>query len=123
MVIESWNLQKRSSVSGEGCSTALQKTTFEPCHEKINILYMQKQRRRSALIYSNLKDDQRLCFRYMDSTIPLACTAWFVGPVRKPGFWFSHDAIHKILYCISLNYRTITLKYFQKWHMFINRVS
>ena len=37
------------------------KHTFEPCHEKTNITHMQKQRRRL----------QRLCFRYMDSSIPL----------------------------------------------------
>ena len=36
---------------------------FVPPHEKTNNLNMQKQRRRSA--------DQRLCFCYSDSTIPL----------------------------------------------------
>ena len=37
---------------------------FEPRHEKTSILDMRKQRRRSA-------SDLRLCFRHMDSTIPL----------------------------------------------------
>ena len=39
------------------------KQTNEPHHEKSNILHMRKQRRRSA--------NQRLCFRYIDNTIPL----------------------------------------------------
>ena len=45
----------------------------EPRHEKTNVLHMQKQRRRSAsrLLRSNREADQRLCFRYLDSTIPL----------------------------------------------------
>ena len=37
--------------------------TYEPRHEKTGFLHMRKQRLRSA--------DQRLCFRYTDSTIPL----------------------------------------------------
>ena len=37
--------------------------TYGPRREKTNILHMRKQRRRSA--------DQRLCFRYIDTTIPL----------------------------------------------------
>ena len=42
----------------------LMKMEYEPPHEKTNNLHMQKkQRRRSA--------SQRLCFRYMDTTIPL----------------------------------------------------
>ena len=41
--------------------------------------------------------DQRLCFRYSDSTIPLlqASSSFLpvcVGPVRKPHYWFSHEA-------------------------------
>ena len=35
--------------------------------EKTNVLHMRKQRRRSG----NREADQRLCFRYIDSTIPL----------------------------------------------------
>ena len=52
--------------------------------------------------------DQRLCFRYSDSTIPLLLKSEFqasssflclyrpvcVGPVRKPHCWFSHEAAH-----------------------------
>ena len=38
----------------------------------------------------NREADQRLCFRYSDSTIPLLP----VGPVRKPHCWFSHEAAH-----------------------------
>ena len=37
--------------------------TYEPRHEETGFLHMRKQRRRSA--------NQRLCFRYIDSTIPL----------------------------------------------------
>ena len=53
---------------------------------------------------SNCEADQRLCFRYSDSTIPLSkskiqasyhllClySSVFVGPVRKPHCWFSHE--------------------------------
>ena len=55
---------------------------------------------------SNREADQRLCFRYTDSTISLlsksiiifsACTARFVGSVRKPHCWFSHEAVHLCL--------------------------
>ena len=52
--------------------------------------------------------DQRLCFRYIDSTIPLLSKSEFqasshllrlyslvcVGPGRKPECWFSHDVAH-----------------------------
>ena len=56
---------------------------------------------------SNCEADQRLCFRYTDSTIPLLfvnqkfpisshllClySSVCVGPVRKPHCWFSHEA-------------------------------
>ena len=46
----------------------------------------------------NREADQRLCFRFLDSTIPLLkskssflCLYWpvCVGPVRKPHCWFS----------------------------------
>ena len=40
--------------------------SYEPRHEKTCFLQMRKQRRRSACAA-----DQRLCFRYIDSTIPL----------------------------------------------------
>ena len=39
--------------------------TNEPRHEKTNILYMRKQKRRYR------EADQRLCFCYIDSKIPL----------------------------------------------------
>ena len=38
-------------------------------HGKNGFLHMQKQRRRSASLFREA--DQRLCFRYTDSTIPL----------------------------------------------------
>ena len=41
----------------------------EPRYEKTRFLHMRKQRRRSAL--RSREADQRLCFRYMDSRIPL----------------------------------------------------
>ena len=43
--------------------------TNEPVHGKTNKLHMPKQRRRSAV--QDCTVDQRLCIRYMDSTIPL----------------------------------------------------
>ena len=39
---------------------------FEPLHEKTNVLHMRKQRQKIGF-----EADQRLCFRYIDSTIPL----------------------------------------------------
>ena len=57
----------------------------------------------------NREADQRLCFRYLDSTIPLlskykissllpissSYTAWFVSDlVRNLHCWFSHVAAH-----------------------------
>ena len=56
----------------------------------------------------NREADQRLCFRYSDSTIPLLLKSKFqasssflrlyrpvcVEPVRKPHCWFSHEAAH-----------------------------
>ena len=42
---------------------------YEPPHGKTNNLQRRKQRRRSAC--SNCEADQRLCFCYTDSTIPL----------------------------------------------------
>ena len=54
----------------------------------------------------NHEADQRLCFRYSDSTIPLllifeASSSFLclyrpvcVGPVRKPHCWFSHEVAH-----------------------------
>ena len=59
----------------------------------------------------NREADQRLCFRYTDSTIPLYLNQKFeassyflclyrpvcVGPVRKPHCWFSHEAAQMAL--------------------------
>ena len=50
----------------------------------------------------NREADQRLCFRYSDSTIPLLCKFEIsslyrpvcVGPVQKPHCWFSQKAAH-----------------------------
>ena len=56
----------------------------------------------------NLEADQRLCFRYSDSTIPPILTPKYqasslllqqyrpvcVRPVRKPHCWFSHEAAY-----------------------------
>ena len=42
--------------------------TYVPHHEKTYVLHMRKQRRRSA---ANRPADQRLCFRYIESTTPL----------------------------------------------------
>ena len=52
----------------------------------------------------NREADKRLCFRYSDSTINPKFQASssflclyrpvYVGPVRKPHCWFSHQAAH-----------------------------
>ena len=48
--------------------------TTEPRHEKTNVLHMRKQRHRSDIdtyqLHVNHEADQRLCFRYTNSTIP-----------------------------------------------------
>ena len=51
--------------------------------------------------------DQRICFRYTDSTIPLLpnasscllllCSPVCVGPVRKPHCWFFHEVAHILM--------------------------
>ena len=71
---------------------------------------MRKQRRRSASRCYR-EADLRLCFRYLDSTIPLlsklrnfkplaifcSCTAWFVSDqVANPEDRFSHNEAHTI---------------------------
>ena len=57
------------------CMNVPFETGYEPRREKTNILHMPKQRRRSisfAVTAVTAKlIDQRLCFRYTDSTIPL----------------------------------------------------
>ena len=67
------------------------------------------------LLRGNREADQRLCFRYIDSTVQslyflnpkfqasshllqlysLVCA----GPGRKPERWFSHDAAHLFYFC------------------------
>ena len=63
---------------------------------------------REAQLHCNREADQRLCFRYSDSTIPLylnpkfqasssfllLCRQVCVRPVRKPHCWFSHETAH-----------------------------
>ena len=57
----------------------------------------------------NREADQRLCFRFSDSTIPLLLKSEIsslyrpvcVRPVRKPHCWFSHEAA-QILYLYVL---------------------
>ena len=66
----------------------------------------------------NREADQRLCFRYSDSTLPLLLNPKFqisshllclyspvcVGPVRKPHCWFSHEvAQFYFMYSLGLN--------------------
>ena len=52
---------------------------------------------------SNCEPDQRLCFRYADSTIPLLAfcfdyTGWFVSDLVKISEeHFSHDAAHSFV--------------------------
>ena len=69
---------------------------YEPRYEKTGFLHMRKQR--ADPLRSNCAADQRVCFRYTDSTIPLLLNTkfqasshllWlyspvFVGPGRKP---------------------------------------
>ena len=60
----------------------------------------------------NREADQRLCFRYSYSTIPLLLKPEIsslclyrpvrVGPVQKQHCWFSHEAAH-LLVCFGLN--------------------
>ena len=57
----------------------------------------------------NREADQRLCFRYSDSTIPLLLKSEAssyllclhrpvcVRPVRKTHCWFSHEAAHLVI--------------------------
>ena len=84
---------------------------YEPRYEKTDFLHMRKERRRSAAAA-----DQRLCFRYTDSTIPLlhktkitslygfyGCTAWLLwDQVKNPEDRFSHNEAHIILTTFSV---------------------
>ena len=65
-------------------------------------------------LHGNREADQRLCFRYIDSTIPLVpkyeifeslaifcgCTAWFVWDlVGNPEDRLSHNEAHLVIDC------------------------
>ena len=88
------------------CEKDNNQNAYEPPHGKTNNLHRRKQRRRSAQLRGNREADQRLCFRYSDSTIPLLLnfeissfypaylTVQPVRPVRKPHCWFSHEVAH-----------------------------
>ena len=68
----------------------------------------------------NREADQRLCFRYKDSTIPLlpkseisslqpssvAVQHVCVRPGRKPERWFSHDTSHMKFSCLKRAFGT-----------------
>ena len=90
-------------------SRVMRKPTFSLCENKD-----------ADQLRGNREADQRLCFRYIDSPIPLlskseisslkpsSVTAYSlvcVGPGRKPECWFSHDAAH---FCQS-NYNGIII--------------
>ena len=50
-------------------NTVADTNSFELCHEKINILHMQN--KDADQLCGNREADERLCFRCLDSTIPL----------------------------------------------------
>ena len=72
----------------------------------------------------NREADQRLCFRYMDSAIPLLskfqasshlvwlCSPVCVGSGRKPERWFSHDVAHLANTCMNTCCIYVTISYF-----------
>ena len=77
--------------------------TFEPCHKKP--AFCMHENRGADQLHSNRTADQRLCFRYIGSTVPLLskseisslviCTAQFVsGLGRNPKDRFSRIAAH-----------------------------
>ena len=79
-------------------------------------------------LHSHCAAEQRLCFRYTDSTIPLlpksenfkplaifcGCTAWFVSDlVGNPEDRFSHNQAHiKVGYEVGLNYIDMSVECF-----------
>ena len=89
---------------------------------------------------SNREADQRLCFRYSDSTVPLLLNPKFqasssflrlyrsvcVEPGRKPHCWFSHEAAH-IFYkailmcthnqCLRAKKKSNILKFFNFYNL------
>ena len=72
---------------------------FEPRLEKTNVCRCEN--KDADQLRGNRKADQRLCFRYLDSTIPLQFPAsshlqWLyslvcVRPGQNPNCWFSHS--------------------------------
>ena len=82
-------------------------SSCEPRHGKTNILHTCVNKDADQL-RGNREADQRLCFRYIDCTIPLLFNPKFHasshflqlysliydGPGPKPECWFSHDAAH-----------------------------
>ena len=93
------------------------------CHGKELSRLMRKQticigeHKGADQLRSNCEADQRLCFRYSDSTIPLLLIPKFqasssflclyrsvcVGLVRKPHCWFSHKAAQLVHTLITGN--------------------
>ena len=45
--------------------------TYEPRREKTGFLHMRTKKNNADQLHGNLEADQRLCFRYIDSKIPL----------------------------------------------------
>ena len=60
-------------------------SAYEPRHEKTNVLHMRKQR--ADQLRGNHEADQRLCFRYLDSMIPL------LSKPQIPSLWPSSVAV------------------------------
>ena len=56
------------------CNSQIYKV-YEPCHVKTNVLHMRTQD--ADQHRDNRKADKRLCFRYIDSTIPLLSKSKF----------------------------------------------
>ena len=85
-------------------------TFTDPLSDGVRVyIYLSRLMRKPTICICENKDvDQRLCFRYTDSTLPLLPKSKFlasssflclyrlvcVGPVRKPHCWFSHEAAH-----------------------------
>ena len=111
-----------------------QSEIYEPPHGKTNKLHLRKQRRRSAsrsaklisafvfatrivqfLFYLNPK------FQASSSFLCLYRPVW-VGPVRKPHCWFSHEAAHMII-CKVMMYISVLIQILDRkcqFHLFVN---
>ena len=82
---------------------------------------------------SNCEADQCLCFRYMDSTIPLLSKSKIsilyhllclyrpvcVRTVRKPHCWFSHDAAHIVSTLTRDHSKVILLWWFLLFYVLV----